>query len=652
MYVEAVTLTNFQCFGSTPTTVSLDPQLTALIGANGSGKTAVCQALLRLFGVTQEQRQVQVDDFHVPADEQQSPPERTLTIEVVLAFPELDAADTTNPSNGTSTSVPEFFRQMAATVDGKLKCRIVLHATWTDDGSIEGTVEDERRVVFNFDEDYGDNWAPFRGGDRNRIQMVYVPASRDGARQITTFLRGRLWRASLWSEELRTHVANSATDLLEKFESEPVVSTVEEALGKRWQQLHQGATDTVPTFEPVNRDVATLVSNAELMFRPTHTGQKRHARFLSDGQRSLLHLALTAATLDIESKVAEGGHEDRFDLPAGTLPTLTLLAVEEPENNLSPYYLSRVVTQLMELCNGRSSQALLSSHSASALARVAPDKVRHFRLDPSSGSTVVNPIRLPADETEEGKYIREAVRAHPELYFARYVVLGEGDSEEIVIPLLAEAQEVPIDRSFVAMIPLGGRHTNHFWRLLDDLKIPHATLLDLDWGRHGGGEGRIKYVCEQLQAIGVDPFTGIDGYNNQGDLVGLDKAAIKKWIAHLRTWNVFFSAPLDLDMAMLYTFRGTYTTNLEPKATGPRKDSDPTDAVLGAGRPETGEASTYWATEDAKKLLLWYRYWFLNKSKPGTHMRMLTSMTGDQLRKPPQFLADLIAKIKSELQVS
>ena len=179
--------------------------------------------------------------------------------------------------------------------------------------------------------------------------MVYVPASRDGARQITTFLRGRLWRASRWSDDLRGHVTDAATDLLEKFESEPAVSTVEEALAKRWQQLHQDTTDTVPTFEPINRDVAALVGNAELMFRPSHTGRKRHARFLSDGQRSMLHLALTAATLDIESKVAEGGHEDRFDLSAGTLPTLTLLAVEEPENSLSPYYLSRVVRQLMEL---------------------------------------------------------------------------------------------------------------------------------------------------------------------------------------------------------------------------------------------------------------------------------------------------------------
>ena len=30
-------------------------------------------------------------------------------------------------------------------------------------------------------------------------------------------------------------------------------------------------------------------------------------------------------------------------------------------------------------------------------------------------------------------------------------------------------------------------YVNHLWRLLADLDIPYATLLDLDWGRDGGG---------------------------------------------------------------------------------------------------------------------------------------------------------------------
>src|SRR4051812_26825108 len=124
MYIERVVLQNFRCFGPALTTIDLDPGLTALIGGNGAGKTAVCQSLLRLFGVTPEQRQVRISDFHVPAQEQTAPQSRTLTIEAILAFPELDATADDAEAIVTSSAVPEFFHQMAATVDGKLKCRI------------------------------------------------------------------------------------------------------------------------------------------------------------------------------------------------------------------------------------------------------------------------------------------------------------------------------------------------------------------------------------------------------------------------------------------------------------------------------------------------------------------------------------------------
>ena len=98
--------------------------------------------------------------------------------------------------------------------------------------------------------------------------------------------------------------------------------------------------------------------------------------------------------------------------------------------------------------------------------------------------------------------MRGALLAYPELYFARFVLLVEGDSERIVLPRLAEALDLLIDPAFVAIVPLGGRHVQHFWRLLSELEIPYATLLDLDVGRDGGGFGRIKTAIENLIAIG------------------------------------------------------------------------------------------------------------------------------------------------------
>jgi putative ATP-dependent endonuclease of the OLD family len=63
MKIESVTIKGFRCFGNEPTTVKLSQGITALVGANGSGKTALLEALLRVFGITSKQRTILRSDF-------------------------------------------------------------------------------------------------------------------------------------------------------------------------------------------------------------------------------------------------------------------------------------------------------------------------------------------------------------------------------------------------------------------------------------------------------------------------------------------------------------------------------------------------------------------------------------------------------------
>jgi hypothetical protein len=49
-----------------------------------------------------------------------------------------------------------------------------------------------------------------------------------------------------------------------------------------------------------------------------------------------------------------------------------------------------------------------------------------------------------------------------------------------------------------------GRYVGHFWKLLTELEIPHATLLDLDLGRVHGGPMTIIRIVEQLRDNGND----------------------------------------------------------------------------------------------------------------------------------------------------
>jgi hypothetical protein len=413
---------------------------------------------------------------------------------------------------------------------------------------------------------------------------------------------------------------------------------------QRWSELHSVGTDSVPHFRALDRQFSDVVERVGLYFEPSAAGGERRADELSEGQQSLLQLALTAATLDVEDSLLAGELEGQFETEEMALPALTIVAVEEPENSLSPFYLARIMSQLCAVATSSRAQAVLSTHSPSALRRIDPRAVRFFRLDGSAGHSSVRSLTLPTDVEEEEKYVREAVRAYPEIYFARAVVLGEGASEQVVLPLLAAAREMRIDQSFVAVVPLGGRHVNHMWRLLHDLGIPHFTLIDLDRGRSGGAGGRLKTTITELIANGVDPDTlfqpGTDVATALATFAALPSAAdLSAWMTTLRGQRVFFAEPLDLDWSMLLNFPDAYMT-VEDGMAGPSEVGEPTTAVLGVG----GDAAWYADPQDAERMK-WYRYLFLNRGKPSTHLRVLSRLSDEALAQgtPPELTALLDA---------
>lgn len=647
MFIERLTLTNFRCFGPDPRTISLESGLTAFVGVNGAGKTAVMQALQRLFGVTGDQRRLRRQDFHVPTAEAESARQRSFVIEAILAFPELDAED------GDTAAVPEFFHQMAADSGGRLKCRLHLQATWTEDGSLDGAIEQKFLAIRTLGDFTEADCIELKAIDRARIQMIYVPAARDGASQVAAFLRGRLWRAIDWSQDVRDVFAEAGGTLNGAFGGEAAVDLVALAVRQRWQEVHSAGTDTTPLFRPLDLRFQEFIRKVEVVFHPDESGRERSLDDLSDGQRSLFHLAMTAATLDVEARIAANPAGIGFQADGVPLPALTLIAVEEPENNLAPFYLSRIIRQIEDLTRGRRAQAVVSSHSPSILARIDPNQVRHFRLDPADRTARVRSIRMPEGEEEASKFVREAVRTYPELYFARFAVLGEGASEEVVLPRLADALGFAIDRSFVAVVPLGGRHVNHLWRLLTDLDIPHATLLDLDWGRAGGGWGRTKTTCAQLLENGISP-RALFGEHLHADGPAANLAAfdgfpaddatnLDAWARWLRQFGVFFCAPLDLDYSMLRAFPAAYQV-VEPGRQGPSDRGDPRTAVLG----DDGMPALYPAHHDGP--LRWYRYLFLGRGKPSTHVRILSRLSDvDLAAGTPEELRALLTTIVARL---
>lgn len=672
MKIDTVTFQNFRCFGPQPTTIQLADTVTAMVGANGSGKTALLEGLTRVFGLTKAQRDIKRSDFHVsPGTSKEDRSPKSLYIELRLVFPEL--SDDKYLQSGSA--VPDSFQHMIVEQPGHAPvCRVRLEAEWVDDGTLDGNIDQRVFWVTTTDDAPTDEAkVPLQPHDRGLIQVHYVPAARDAATLLTYAtgsMAGRLLRAALWSEQSRKEIQGATKKIGETLSKEDAVQKINAAVQKRWGELYDAAIDANPTLSFLSAKFEEIIQYAKVVFHPSEEGGEHELSELSDGQKSLFYFSLAAAVFDIEQNIASiapsatiADHQDQegvtavpaisagFDRDILNIPSLTVFAVEEPENHLAPFYLSRIIGIVKSMVSHQSAQAVFTSHSPAILGRIEPGNVRHFRLDTKSRTAIIRAIHLPKDSEETAKYIREAVIAYPELYFARFVILSEGDSEQVVLPRLGSALGLEIDKAFVSVVPLGGRHINHFWRLLSELEIPFATLLDLDLGREGGGWGRIKYACEQLIERDATSrntlLTETDASGNTNMLTDMefqelhkrdsnDTNSLQAWLRKLEELHVFYSCPLDLDLMMLELFGDEYKSTAHP-GYGPRIPKrekvsyeaaivEASKSVLGEG----GDLDLYSTTqfEPLRHWFPWYRYLFIGRSKPSTHIHAL-SLIGD-----------------------
>lgn len=487
------------------------------------------------------------------------------------------------------------------------------------------------------------------------MQLIHVPATRDGSavtRQALRQLLKRLERSGDFAEETRTDIHTANATLQDLIEGLPALEWVSERLTENWGKLHTAPHLKQPRLAVLSQDFTQLLRSLIVRLSPGPDGRDRGLDELSEGQTSLFFLALAATLAQLESELGRGDAPDGFSDIEVSAPALRIYAVEEPENHLAPFYLSRLMGLLAELCDGAQAMGLVTSHAPSVLRRVQPESVRHFRLDLGTLATRVNAIRLPDGDEEAAKYVRQAVLAQPEIYFANLVILGEGDSEEIVLPRIAEALEIDLDPAFIAFAPLGGRHVNHFWRLLSDLGIPYLTLLDFDLGRHGAGPLRLKYAYDQLGEIGA--FENPDWINGDPSTTRYWRTRKKNGIAKWRSWlaerNVFYSYPLDLDLMMLRSMPDAYGV-AEVEA------PDDLDTVLTSvfGKGQGRDAYEAVVDDDdapSDDELVAYDELFKKRGKPGSHLKALSKLTSIEIEADcPEVLRDLVHRARDLLVI-
>lgn len=612
MILKKIKLKGFQSFGDV-TELELSAE-NYVLGPNGSGKTAVLQALCRMFAYDSSLRKIKNTDFYTPLKEE-SVVDKTLWIEAEFSFPEL------SEENPDQTAIPPNFNHMSLLeIDGVPQVRIRLNATLFTDGEIE---EELLYVIASDEQGEPVTTSRVPRADRNNIQVHYIPALRDPNNHITysagSYI-GRVLKAINWVQN-RDKVKDLTSQISDELTSNESVVKLSESLTSAWQQLHKGDFFTKPKVNFIAHEIEALLKNLSLSFLPGHGESEVESSRLSDGHKSLLYLSIVFAVHNLSRKMLLG-HDVGLDLEKFKPPVFTILAIEEPENSLAPQYLGRIMKLSNRMVEQGGAQVLMATHSPSIVRRVDPKNILFLRLDESRQSKVKK-VLLPQDDIPR-KYIKEAVHAFPELYFSKLVVLGEGDTEEIIIPRLLRARDQDIDEGAISVVPLGGRHVNHFWRLLNELEIPHITLLDLDLSRYGAGWGRIKYVCDQLMVnsppdeLKQSHINGIEQWNSQ---TKLDRN--HGWFNYLETKGVFFSSPMDLDFSMLKSFQDAYGVVDENKVV---PDQDVLNTVLGTSHFDSTQYD-----EDELSLFPSYKSFFKGKSKPVSHLEALSKLSDQEL---------------------
>lgn len=671
MKLTKVIINNFRSFGESQI-IELNNQ-TVLIGNNSSGKTTVLQALSKLFSDKQNDRIIKKSDFHLPKGSRPGENTRNLFIETIFEFDELD---------GTlySPAIPSFFEHFTVSQDGaKPFLRIRLESSWEDDGTVEGSVDTQIYYISSDEEiikDEDRHRAPRK--DLDKIRVLYVPASRTPEKELgnaSGSMLSRLVNSINWTEDEINEITDKIDELNSTFLSENgALTQINNEIQKSWELYHEDNRFSQAELIINSSEMAAALRQIALKFSPTTTEEAFTVSDLGDGLRSIFYFSLVDSILDIELEITKD-REENPDNPRFKLipPVLTILAIEEPENHIAPHHIGKLIKRFKQLGNNDNSQVILTSHSPAIVKRIDPEDLRYLRIENNDRvlQTIVSDIQLPQAIDESYKYIKGAIQAYPELYFAKLVVLGEGDSEELLLPKFFDLLGLEIDSSQISVVPLGGRHVNYFWKLLNALRIPHITLLDFDNERYGGGWGRIQYAIKQLILNGVakEKLVTVTTESQKSRVLDdeidkikdwkidrPDNQLLEGWIKMLEKFNVFFSAPLDIDFLMLQHYRKYYLGMLSSKE-GPvisyadsggnckkvkLTDLDRIDKLQFEGlekriveakiatlKDKSGPGDSF--TREEKELMIWYQYFFLGRGKPTTHMQFLSSISDDEL---------------------
>lgn len=480
MYIAELQIENFRLFGagSRALVLPLSPGLTALIGQNDAGKTAIIDALRLVLG-TRDQDILRVD----PVDFHQATPggDHADQIVIRLIFRGLTTAD--------RGAFAEFLTY--ETIEGSTDTALIV--TWVAKrNSKEGS---SRRVL-------PPEWRTGAKGDgplldlgaRSLLTATYLRPLRDADRAMSAGRGSRLSQILQHTKEIRD-TGNPFNKLADPPDDPATLSVL--GLGDYANQLFGESEGIKQARKRLNDEYLKPLSFANDLL---------HARIAVAGAQEdslrlrqlleKLELSLTVSA-DAESVHTRGLGSNNLLFMACELLLLAaesdgfpLLLIEEPEAHLHPQRQLRLMSFLQKQAektraDGQRIQIIVTTHSpniASDLKLANLALIEGGRAFPlCEGATM-----LSASDYRFLERFLDVTKAN--LFFARAVLIVEGDAENILLPVISRLLGRDFHQHGVSVVNVGGvglgRYARVFMRA-DEAKdgvvnIPVACITDMD----------------------------------------------------------------------------------------------------------------------------------------------------------------------------
>lgn len=192
-----------------------------------------------------------------------------------------------------------------------------------------------------------------------------------------------------------------------------------------------------------------------------------------------------------------------------------LLAIEEPENNLHPLaqeYLSRKIERMAE----DDLQIILTTHNSAFINMINIEGICIVRKNKEHGTylTQISKKQLvnycikksvPKNKIRKDNvaefYYANSTKQILEGFFAKKIILVEGQTEALSLPVYFNAINLNVQKEGIAIIPVIGKgNIAKWWRLFTIYKIPVYVIFDNDKKDDEDGKKRediLKTLGEQ-----------------------------------------------------------------------------------------------------------------------------------------------------------